>query len=89
MRGQKADQHPRFPSSHSSTSVKGDNRLTVEWNDDGKSPKVSDWGGVNIFLAAGSQDVQYKLQRIATNVAVTKTTQRFKVDDSIGPSGQY
>ncbi|KAI3480739.1 hypothetical protein L1887_57005 [Cichorium endivia] len=51
-------------SSDSSTTGHGGKRLSVEWNDDGKSPSRRDWGRVNIYLATGSRDVQYKLQTL-------------------------
>lgn len=54
------------------------------WNDNGESPKLSDWGGVNVYLAVGSQNVQYKLQQLGSNLPVTKTKGSWKIDPSVG-----
>ncbi|PWN91975.1 hypothetical protein FA10DRAFT_259247 [Acaromyces ingoldii] len=72
----------------SSTKGKGGKKLSVVWNDDGKSPKISDWGGVNVFLAVGSQNVQYKLQQLGSNLPVTQTKGSWKVDPSIGANSK-
>lgn len=72
-----------------STDKNGGSHLTIEWHDDGKAPALKDWGDVNIFLAAGSQNVQFKLQEVAAGVKNTATSKRFKIDPTIGESGPY
>lgn len=71
-----------------STKGKGGKKLDIEWNDDGKSPKLSsDWGSINIFLATGSHDVQFKLQELATGLSNSKTSGHYRIDQTVGPSG--
>lgn len=72
-----------------STNGSGGKNLDVEWKDDGSSPKASDWGNINIYLATGSHDVQYKLQTLDTNVAYNKGTGSYKIDADSGPSGGF
>ncbi|PWN40510.1 hypothetical protein IE81DRAFT_325512 [Ceraceosorus guamensis] len=72
-----------------STDKNGGSRLTIEWHDDNKAPTLKDWGDINIYLAAGSQNVQFKLQEVAAGVKSTATSRRFKIDPSIGETGQY
>lgn len=76
-------------SSDSSTTGHGGKRLSVEWNDDGKSPSRRDWGRVNIYLATGSRDVQYKLQTLDTNVSYDQGQARYSIDANAGPNGGY
>ena len=76
-------------SSRSSTVGHGGKRLRVEWNDDGKAPSRRDWGRVNIWLATGSRDVQYKLQPLATNISYNTDSADYNIDASVGPSGGY
>lgn len=73
----------------SSTAGHGGKRLSVEWNDDGKAPTRRDWGRVNIYLATGSRDVQYKLQTLASNVSYNLQQADYSIDASVGPSGGY
>jgi len=73
----------------SSTNGRGGRKLDVEWNDDNKSPSRRDWGRVNIYLATGSRDVQYKLQTLASNVSYTQNEGSYNIDASVGPSGGY
>ncbi|PWN52503.1 hypothetical protein IE53DRAFT_373529 [Violaceomyces palustris] len=73
-----------------STTGRGGKKLDVEWKDDGTSPKISsDWGSVNIFLATGSHDVQFKLQELGTAVSPSKTSGSYTIDPSVGPDGGY
>ncbi|PWY98467.1 hypothetical protein BCV70DRAFT_212821 [Testicularia cyperi] len=72
-----------------STTSAGGRSLEVEWEDDGKSPTASDWGRVNIYLATGSHDVQYKLQTLDTNVSYTKNSGSYKINSNAGPNGGY
>ncbi|ETS63071.1 hypothetical protein PaG_02846 [Moesziomyces aphidis] len=72
-----------------STTGHGGKRLSVEWNDDGKSPSRRDWGRVNIYLATGSRDVQYKLQTLDTNVSYDQGQARYSIDANAGPNGGY
>ncbi|SPO23371.1 uncharacterized protein UTRI_02049 [Ustilago trichophora] len=72
-----------------STTGHGGKRLSVEWNDDGKAPSRRDWGRVNIYLATGSRDVQFKLQTLASNVSYNTGSAHYNVDASIGPNGGY
>ncbi|KDN51311.1 hypothetical protein K437DRAFT_221710 [Tilletiaria anomala UBC 951] len=70
-----------------STNGKGGQKLSIEWNDDGKSPKLSsDWGRINIFLATGSQNVQFKLEQLATNLAPGLTSFRPTISKNAGPN---
>lgn len=73
----------------SSTTGRGGRNLEVEWNDDGKAPRHRDWGRVNIYLAVGSRDVQYKVQTLATNVSYNEDSASYKIDPTVGPSGGY
>ncbi|SNX83014.1 uncharacterized protein MEPE_01720 [Melanopsichium pennsylvanicum] len=72
-----------------STTAHGGKRLSVEWKDDGDSPTRRDWGRVNIYLATGSRDVQYKLDTIASNISYNANSANYTVDASVGPSGEY
>lgn len=74
---------------YSSTNGHGGRNLAVEWNDDGKAPSRRDWGRINIYLATGSRDVQYKLQTLATNVSYNLQDASYRIDSSVGPSGGY
>jgi hypothetical protein len=40
-------------------------------------------------LAAGSQNVQYKLQTLASNLSTSTTSGSYVVDANIGPNGDY
>lgn len=75
--------------SGSSTTAHGGKRLHVEWNDDGKAPTHRDWGRVNIFLATGSRDVQFKLQTLATNVSYNQNSGDYTLNANAGPNGGY
>lgn len=75
--------------SHSSTTGHGGKQLTVEWNDNGQAPRRRDWGRVNIFLATGSQNVQYKLQTLDTNVDYNAGQGSYHIDPTVGPTGGY
>lgn len=72
-----------------STTGHGGKRLNIEWNDDGKTPTRRDWGRVNIYLATGSRDVQYKLQTLATNVSYNAGEGRYQISPTVGPTGGY
>ncbi|SPO22050.1 uncharacterized protein UTRI_02049_B [Ustilago trichophora] len=72
-----------------STTGHGGKRLRVEWNDDGKAPSRRDWGRVNIYLATGSRDVQFKLQTLASNISYNTDSANYNVDASVGPNGGY
>ncbi|KAJ9478060.1 hypothetical protein PHBOTO_001637 [Pseudozyma hubeiensis] len=72
-----------------STTGHGGKRLDVEWNDDGKSPSRRDWGRVNIFLATGSRDVQFKLQTLDTNVSYNAGEGQYQISPTVGPTGGY
>lgn len=75
---------------HRATTGTGGKSLKLKWNDNNQTPKLSsDWGGINIFLAAGGEATQYKLQQLASNINVSKTHGSYIVDASIGPNGQY
>jgi len=71
----------------SSTEGRGGRKLDIEWNDDGQSPKLSsDWGSINIFLATGSHDVQFKLQELAQGLSNKKTDGSYRIDKTVGPN---
>ncbi|SAM81111.1 uncharacterized protein UBRO_02748 [Ustilago bromivora] len=72
-----------------STNARAGRRLQVEWNDDDKAPTRRDWGRVNIYLATGSRNVQYKLQTLASNVSYNQDEGSYNIDASVGPSGGY
>ncbi|EST07795.1 Ser-Thr-rich glycosyl-phosphatidyl-inositol-anchored membrane family [Kalmanozyma brasiliensis GHG001] len=72
-----------------STSGRGGSNLRVEWNDDGKAPTRRDWGRVNIYLAVGTRDVQYKLQTLASNISYNTDEASYPINASVGPSGGY
>lgn len=80
---------PALTAPVSSTKGHGGKLLSVKWKDNGNSPKISTWKGVNIFLATGSTNVQYKLQQLASNISTHKTHGKYAVDASIGPNGGY
>lgn len=63
----------------------------MSWSDDGESPKLSKsgWGNIDVYLAAGSQNTQFKLQKLASNVKPKKHIGVYKIDKSIGPNGDY
>ncbi|UZJ57171.1 hypothetical protein CBS101457_006491 [Exobasidium rhododendri] len=73
-----------------STTTIGGSSLKLKWSDNGVAPELSSaWGGVNIFLAAGGESTQYKLQQLASNISTKTTHGSYIVDQSIGPDGQY
>lgn len=82
---------PAFTSPVASTSATGGGKLHIKWNDNGKSPQydAKNWGNSTIFLAAGSQNVQYKLQTLASNVSPSRHGGSYTIDKTIGPSGKY
>lgn len=88
---QLASAAPSFTSPVASTSAQGGGKLKIRWMDDGKSPKydASNWGNSTIYLAAGSQNTQYKLQTLASNVSPSRHGGSYTIDKTIGPSGKY
>ncbi|CDS00647.1 uncharacterized protein SPSC_03110 [Sporisorium scitamineum] len=72
-----------------STTGHGGKRLDIEWSDDGKAPTHRDWGRINIYLATGSRDVQFKLQTLDRNVSYNQGGGSYKIDPTSGPSGGY
>jgi len=80
---------PALTAPVSSTKGHGGKLLSVKWKDNGNSPKISTWKGVNIFLATGSTNVQYKLQQLASNISTHKTHGKYAVDKSVGPNGGF
>lgn len=72
-----------------STTASGGKAITIEWQDDGKSPKTSDWGGYNIWLAAGSESSQFKLDQVASDLSVTRKRKHYKIPANVGPKGKY
>ncbi|SJX61949.1 uncharacterized protein SRS1_12933 [Sporisorium reilianum f. sp. reilianum] len=72
-----------------STTGHGGKRLDIAWNDDGKTPTHRDWGRVNIYLATGSRDVQFKLQTLDTNVSYNQGGGSYRIDPTAGPNGGY
>ncbi|EPQ26051.1 uncharacterized protein PFL1_06260 [Pseudozyma flocculosa PF-1] len=72
-----------------STTGHGDKHLQVEWHDDGAAPKFADWGKVNVYLATGSHDVQWRLQTLAEDVDAKDTSDKYKIDPTVGPNGGY
>lgn len=71
------------------TSADGGKRLSIQWQDNGKSPKNKAWGGYNIWLAAGSESAQFKLDQVASNLDTDKEKITYKVPKDIGPKGKY
>lgn len=80
---------PAMTAPVASTVGNGGKTLSIKWVDNGKSPKLSNWNGVNIFLATGDVNTQYKLQQLAANVSDSKKSASYVVDASIGPNGGY
>lgn len=82
---------PYFTNPVASTKANGGAKLQVKWTDNGKSPTydAKNWGNATLWLAAGSESTQYKLQTIKANFAPTRKSVSFTVDKTIGPSGQY
>ncbi|CAO1622524.1 unnamed protein product [Sympodiomycopsis kandeliae] len=72
-----------------STKVSGGDRITIRWQDSDTAPKVSSWGGINIWLAAGSESSQFKLDQVASDVKTSKTHVKYTVPKDIGPPGKY
>lgn len=73
----------------STTTGSGGSSLEVDWQDDGNSPSRTTWGRVNIWLATGSKDVQYKLQQLASGVSYNLDSAEYKIDPTVGPNGAY
>ncbi len=73
----------------SSTTGHGGKRLHIDWKDDGKAPTRRDWGKINIYLATGSRDVQYKLQTLDTNVDYYQGSANYTINANVGPNGGY
>ncbi|PWN38251.1 uncharacterized protein FA14DRAFT_159903 [Meira miltonrushii] len=88
---QLASASPAFTSPVASTSAEGGGKLQIKWMDDGKSPKydAQNWGNSTLYLAAGSQNVQYKLQKLVSNLSSNRHGGSWTVDKTIGPSGKY
>lgn len=84
-----ADPPPVIVDHNSSTTGHGGKRLDIAWNDDGKAPTHRDWGRVNIYLATGSRDVQFKLQTLDRNVSYNQGRASCQIDPSVGPNGGY
>lgn len=80
---------PAMTSPVASTVGHGGKTLSVKWADNGKTPKLNKWEGVNIFLATGDVNTQYKLQELAANVSTSKKSGSYVVDASVGPDGGY
>lgn len=74
-----------------STTGHGGKKLKVSWKDNGQSPKLNkkDFGNIDVYLAAGSQNTQYKLQKLASNVKPKSHTGHYNISKNIGPSGEY
>lgn len=82
---------PAFTSPVASTTGQGGQKLKLRWQDNNKSPKYDDkdWGNSTIFLAVGSQNTQFKLQTLASNVSPHRHGGSYTIDKSVGPSGKY
>jgi hypothetical protein len=82
---------PYFTAPVAATTANGGSKLQVKWTDNGKSPTydAKNWGNATLWLAAGSENTQYKLQTIKANFAPSRKSVSFTVDKTIGPSGQY
>lgn len=82
---------PFFTNPIASTSATGGQKLRIKWKDNDKAPAYSAkaWGNSTVYLAAGSQNTQFKLQTLASNVSPSRHSGSYTVDKSIGPSGKY
>lgn len=72
-----------------STKLDGGDRVTIRWQDSNDAPRASTWGGYNIWLAAGSESSQFKLDQIASDLPTSRTHVRYTIPKDIGPPGQY
>jgi hypothetical protein len=86
---QPALSNPALTSPVASTSASGGKLLTVAWDDNGETPKTSAWKGINIFLATGDVNTQYKLQQLAANISTHKTSGKYAIDANAGPNGGF
>ncbi|CAO1628810.1 unnamed protein product [Jaminaea pallidilutea] len=73
----------------SNTKLKGGDKVNIHWQDNGQFPKTSDWGAIDIWLAAGSESSQYKLDKVASNLSTSRSSRSYTIPKNIGPSGQY
>lgn len=73
----------------SNTKLKGGDKVNIHWQDNGQSPKTSDWGAIDIWLAAGSESSQFKLDKVASNLSTSRSSRSYTIPKNIGPSGQY
>jgi len=69
------------------STINGGDKYTIKWMDDGKSPKLEDFGMAKISIYVGNAKQQTSLQ-LAGNVDVSKEQSlEFTPDPSIGPNG--
>jgi Ser-Thr-rich glycosyl-phosphatidyl-inositol-anchored membrane family len=75
---------------YSSTTGSGGKKLDIEWQDDGKAPLVTgaDWGRIDIFLATGSVNTQFKLAQLASNLSPSTSSYSATIPANAGPSGK-
>ncbi|PPQ74396.1 hypothetical protein CVT26_000947 [Gymnopilus dilepis] len=74
-----------------STTYTAGQQATVQWQDDGQSPSLADFGPAKISIYAGNAQQQTSLQLLNGNVDVSKVSSiNFTPDATIGPnSNEY